>query len=85
MKTNSERVSTSKRGHANERMKTRLRNGGRIAGMGILYDNYSEESYRPNYDPGKIRVVTPSDFLSKEEKEALNGEVTTYYIKEDKP
>ena len=60
-------------------------NSGRIAGTGILYDDYSEESGKPNYDPGHIRVVLPSDSLSTEEKEALNGEVKTYYIKEDKP
>lgn len=82
MKTNSDRVKTSKRNTANQQLRTNFTNSGRIAGMGILYDNYSEESGMPNYDPGKIRVSLPSDFLSKEEKEALNGEVKTYYIKE---
>lgn len=82
MKTNSDKRNTSRRGHANEHMKTSFRNGGRIAGMGILHDNYSEESYRPNYDPGKIKVHTPSDFLTPEERAGLNGKVITYKLDE---
>lgn len=80
-KTNSDKRSTSKRGHANEHMKTSLRNGGRIAGMGILYDDYSEESYGGycNISAGKVR--TPYDFMKPKERASLNGPVKTYHVK----
>lgn len=78
MKTNSDKRNTNRRGHANEHMKTRLRNGGRIAGMGILYDNYSEESYGGYHNSGNVHVKTISDFMTPEEKAELNGPVITY-------
>jgi hypothetical protein len=83
-KTNSDKRSTSKRGHANERMKTSFRNSGRIAGMGILYDDYSEESYGGYHNITAGRVRTISDSMTPEERAELNGPVITYQ-KEDKP
>ena len=50
---------------------TSLRNGGRVAGTGILYDDYSEESgnnYGETYRP---MVRFPNDNVDPEE---LNGE-----------
>ncbi len=71
-----------KRRHINEFMKTRLANSGRAAGMGILYDDYSEESYGGyrNYNVGQVR--TTSDFLTPEERAKLNGPVKKYHIKD---
>ena len=80
MKTNSDRRNTSKRCQATYQMKTALRNGGRIAGIGILYDDYSEESYGGyrNYYAGPVR--TASEFLTPEEYEKLSGPVKTYRL-----
>ena len=82
--TNSDKRSINRRGHANEHMKTSLRNGGRIAGMGVLYDDYSEESYGGYHNSGAGIVRTASDFLTPEERAELNGPIITYQ-KEDKP
>ena len=80
MKTYSDKRSINRRGHANEHMKTSLRNGGRIAGTGILEDNYSEDSYGGccNCYPGLVRTV--SDSMTAEERQNLNGPVKTYRI-----
>ena len=61
--------------HINERLHTEFANSGRVAGAGILYDKYDDESgYRPQ--PIKRGAVTfPSDNLSPEERAALSGEV----------
>jgi|BioPla2DNA2_1021312.scaffolds.fasta_scaffold05170_6 hypothetical protein len=80
MSTNSDKRNESKRCQATYQLKTNLRNGGRIAGIGISYDDYSEESYRPNYDPGKIQVNTIR--RTPEELVRLNGPVTIYNIKD---
>lgn len=66
------------RGHVNERLHTELANSGRVAGAGVLYDRYDEESgYRPQpAERGAVRF--PSDSLTQEELMALNGEVRTY-------
>ena len=49
---------------------TNLRNGGRVAGMGTLYDRYDEESGNPDYEKyGRVRF--PLDHI---EPEDLNGE-----------
>lgn len=81
--TNSDKRNINRRGHANEHMKTTLRNGGRIAGIGILYDDYSEDSYGGycNFSAGRVR--TASDSMTPEERAELNGPVITYQ-KEDK-
>lgn len=87
-KTNSDRRNANRRGHANEHMKTRLRNGGRIAGMGILYDDYSEEAFPSvNTDPRYCPDPKLSIPLSEEEKKFRDegGPVVVYRIKEDKP
>lgn len=68
--------------HINERMRTSLANSGRAAGMGILEDRYDEDSGGWVYGRGNVQVVTPSDFLTKEEKEALSGPVITYNLKD---
>ena len=73
-----------KRRHINEFMKTRLANSGRAAGMGILYDDYSEESYGGYHNITAGRVRTISDSMTPEERAELNGPVITYQIKEDK-
>ena len=68
--------------HANERMRTSFTNSGRIAGDGILYDDYSEESgYRPRFGANRTAKVTfPLDPL-----EQRDGPVITYKMpKEDK-
>ena len=64
--------------HANERMRTSFANSGRIAGMGISYDRYDEESgYRPGpADRGRVRF--PSDYLTDKHIAALSGEVRVY-------
>lgn len=74
-----------KKRHINEFMKTRLANRGRAAGMGILYDDYSEESYGGYRNISAGQVKTPYDFMTPEERAKLNGPVKTYRIKEDKP
>lgn len=68
--------------HANEFMRTSFENSGRIAGMGVLYDKYDEESGGPVYGENNVRVVTPSDFLSPAERRELSGPVKTYKLKE---
>ena len=66
------------RSHVNERLHTVFANSGRVAGVGISYDRYDEESgYRPQ--PKFCGAVKfPSDELTLEEKNALNGPVITY-------
>ena len=82
--TNSDKRSINRRGHANEHMKTSFAHSGRIAGIGILYDDYSEESYGGYYD-FKCRMRTVSESLTPDEVQALNSPVITYRIKEVKP
>ena len=83
--TNSDKRNINRRGHANEHMKTSFRNGSRIAGMGILHDDYSEESYRGYHNSNAGRVRTVSDFLTPEERAKLNGPVKTYRINDKLP
>ena len=57
---------------------TSLRNGGRRAGIGILYDDYSDESSgEGNYDECYLgfQVRFPNDNVKPEE---LNGPVICY-------
>lgn len=61
--------------HINEFRKTSFANSGRAAGMGILYDRYDEESGGWVYGRGNVKVITPSDFLTPEERKALSGPV----------
>jgi hypothetical protein len=63
--------------HINERMRTSFTShGSRAAGMGILHDDYSEESGRPRYDRSAYPVYT-TDWLEEKEKERLPGPVIT--------
>jgi hypothetical protein len=55
-------------------MKTSFRNSGRIAGMGMAYDDYSEESGNPGYCRYE-EVRLPHDGINPEE---LNGPVICY-------
>lgn len=59
--------------------KTSFRNGGRVAGMGIVYDDYSETSYGPKYYDNPY-VHLPNDHVKPED---LNGPVIVYFEKED--
>ena len=70
--------------HTNEFMRTSLAISGRIAGSGVLYDDYSEDSYRgaprPDYFPEpKLRIP-----LTEEEKRFRDegGPVATYNLKD---
>ena len=57
--------------HANERLKTSFSNSGRIAGAGVLYDDYSEESGIERHSHGHQRFALTR---SEEEKEfIING------------
>ena len=63
-------------------MITSFRNGGRIAGMGMSYDNYDDESYgggvnEKRYDYRDIRF--PNDNVKPED---LNGPIICYKEKE---
>lgn len=63
------------RQHINERLHTGLANSGRAAGMGISYDRYDDESGGRTYSPHRTLVTFPSDRLTPEQRNALNGEV----------
>jgi len=67
------------RGHVNEQLHTTLANTGRVAGMGISYDRYDDESGCPSYDSHKP-VTLPSDYLTEDELKALNGPVISYKL-----
>lgn len=49
--------------------------GGHVAGDGMLYDDYSEQSGGWDYDPGTVRVRMPHDDV---EPEKLNGPIVCY-------
>ena len=66
---------SDKRPHINERLHTELANSGRAAGIGISEDDYSEESKRPHCGSPSVHVKLPSDYLTDEQRNALNGEV----------
>ena len=63
------------RGHVNEKLHTTFRNSGRVAGMGILYDRYDEESGNPEYEKQHSLAHFLSDSLTEEELLALDGPV----------
>lgn len=56
-------------------MKQAYRDGGYVAGDGILYDDYSKQSGGIDYDPGTERVHMPHDGVKPEE---LNGPIICY-------
>lgn len=47
----------------------------RKAGAGIYEDDYSEDSGMKNYEQPRKKVRMPSDFMTEEERAALNGEM----------
>ena len=53
---------------------TNFRNSGRVAGYGIIHDDYSEESGNKDYEKHD-RVRFPNDNISPEE---LNGPVICF-------
>lgn len=53
-------------------MYTKFRNGGRRAGIGTAYDNYSEESGNKQYEKRRPLVRLPHDGYKPED---LNGPV----------
>lgn len=70
-----------RKNHANERIRTA---SGRIAGHGIIYDNYSEDSCPSVYlNPGYVPDRKVDFRLSDEEKDFRNhgGPVVTYTLK----
>ena len=58
-------------------MTTSLRNGGRKAGIGTLYDDYADESFEYVGRTGGTRVRLPHD---GEKPEELNGPVICYKL-----
>ena len=69
-------MKSKRKRHINERMRTSLANSGRAAGIGILYDDYSEDSGKSTHYESTWHIFQ-SDLLNEEEKEALNGPVIT--------
>lgn len=58
---------------------TQLRvEGGRIAGNGIVSDDYSENSF-PDENPFKLKVK----FVSNENEKDLSGKVKRYHLTEE--
>lgn len=70
------------RGHAHERLKTNLANSGRISGMGISYDNYSENSYPVGAYPAPNKGTPVHKPLTQEESDFIHngGKVKTYKL-----
>lgn len=67
--------------HINEFLKTQLANSGRAAGIGITYDDYSENSYGGYRNISAGPVKTPYDFMTTEERAKLNGPIKTYRVR----
>ena len=61
----------------NHTMRTGLANSGRAAGMGILYDDYSEDSGKPIHGSRSAYPAYTTDWLEDKEKERLSGPVIT--------
>ncbi len=68
------------RRHANEFLRTNFVNSGRIAGMGILYDDYSEESGGPIYGGKGVVIVRYPERNEDEKDKLLNTPVKTYKL-----
>lgn len=81
-------IKRERNSHINERMRTSFTNSGRVAGAGILYDDYGEESWGGNKPCDNLaceRVRLPHDGMSERELNSLNGPVKIYTApKEDK-
>lgn len=67
--------------HINEFVRTSFSNSGRVAGAGVNYDRYDEESNPElceKYKDNIYGVVMPGK--SEEEKASLDGPVITYFL-----
>jgi hypothetical protein len=74
-----------KRRHVNEFLHSSFANSGRAAGIGVNYDRYDEESFpgvRPRKNQGNVRVIMPVEFMSEEERAALDGHVIISKLKQ---
>lgn len=68
--------------HVNEFLKSSFANSGRVAGAGISYDLYDDESTPEVHDKwkgGSVRVVMPG--RTEEERAALDGPVIITKLK----
>ena len=65
--------------HANEFIRTGFANSGRIAGMGIAHDDYSEDSGCPTYGPGSMLVRLP--YVPHEESPIISYKLTEEELK----
>lgn len=74
----------SNRGHVHERMKTAFSNSSRIAGTGITYDNYDEESFPIGAKPRAYEGTPIYKTLTQEELHfrTYGGPIKTYRIGE---
>lgn len=74
--------------HINEFLKSAFANSGRAAGMGIVEDQYTEESF-PDPQGRLIRTGTPVGIKTVESESRKSGPVITSRIgsleEEDKP
>lgn len=74
-----------RRRHVNEFLKSNFANSGRVAGAGISYDRYDEESTPEVHDKwnvASVRVVMPG--RTAEERATLDGPVITRMLGEEK-
>lgn len=69
-------MKSKRKRHVNEHIRTSLANSGRVAGMGISYDDYSEDSGKQIHSRNAYPVYT-TDWLEEKEKERLSGPVIT--------
>jgi len=64
--------------HVNSFLRSGLANSGRVAGIGVTCDDYSEQSFPDNPKGDGVRVRFPK--RSEEEMAALNGPVIIYQL-----
>lgn len=78
-------MSRTNKSHINQYMRTSFANSGRVAGAGISYDRYDDESGNPNFITAESWPRFPSDSLTPEERLSLNGEVKVYKMTKEAP
>ena len=69
--------------HPRECLKTSFANHGRVAGSGILYDKYDDESGREVYN-SYYRAAKIKQREEKAKEEHENAPVTVYFIDKEK-